>query len=41
MLLPYVFAVGALIVTAITFWGGFAEERRCGGDAGTASRSAT
>jgi hypothetical protein len=34
MLLPYLFALGALIVAAITFWGGYAEERRNGGESG-------
>jgi len=41
MVLPYVFALGALIVAAITFWGGYAEEKRCGAEAGAASRSTT
>jgi len=40
MLLPYVFALGALIVAAVTFWGGYAEERRNGDDSGAVAGAA-
>jgi hypothetical protein len=35
MLFPFVCGILSLIAAAIVFWGGFAEERRCGDDSAT------